>query len=203
MEKYIAFVSVILDKITIHKFAIDTEINRDTLKSIATNWVCDEVGKNKFVNTLDASTLTLADWSLKLEQSNYILIQGTHKIALHWVQIQPAGWWSSAPRKTEYRGYFAIVDAPPIITKGQDIIIASQHIKISELEEKLTSLHKERNSLREDASYAVRTKQVPVKLPSKSAFCVGYDNVIDELKNFSLGMLKKISAITEPDIIVV
>lgn len=147
------------------------------LREIATDYIVDNVGKNNYVSTID-SECQLNEYPI----GTYVMRWGndSHSKINIWV-VKPSGWFGSVT--PWFIGYFECV--PTTIRVPTEV--AAPTNAVESLQRQLNSLQRENRSLREEASYAVRTHATPVLLANSTA---EYSAVIEELKALGKSKLR-------------
>ncbi len=161
------------EKVVVHCLC-DSTAESNYLHSIASEWIIAEVGKNNFVDSLGL------DKPIKECQVGYIMRYDADKTKLElWYNTEVEyGWVRSCKEiKSEYCGYFEIL--PIVDTKI--------------LDGKFLAMQREIDLLREDAKYAVRSHQTPVKCLQRTDL---HDETVSLIKNFDMSKLRKVDTTT-------
>jgi hypothetical protein len=189
------------------------------LQTYARKWVCDEVGKNNYQETL-SSDLGIKDvnansYMLKFSTDNNVL--SVDRIELSYVTEVDNGWIRSVKDKIATPcGYFSfkrvnefensykakLAECLKDVKRNQELlkinveVIDILNARIAELTSAKSKLQTELNSTRDELSElkGINSKSTIAK-PVASNLVVNYGKVANELKTFDRGSLRKVHSV--------
>ncbi len=167
---------------------------KSLIRDIAVKFVCDSIGRNNYIETLDDSK-DHAEYpsGLVLKYSNDTESDPVFDVKIHIYKNyqRDAGWVRSCLEViSEEIGLFSYVFIEEFNNVYAGLYDSAETERI-ELKKKVFELSREVELLREDAKYAVRTHSAPrVNLLRNDI----QDLTIELIKNFDRGSLRKVNS---------